>query len=60
MSGKQAQKRSQVLAIRAAKLASQGWTHGNIAETLGIKPEQVSARVVLGERLIALSAKEQA
>jgi hypothetical protein len=51
MSGSGAIKRNHALALRVAKLASQGWTHRNIAETVGKKPEQIKALILLGERL---------
>jgi hypothetical protein len=51
MSGSGAEKRNNVLAIRAAKLASQGWTHRNIAEAIGKRPEQIKALILKGERL---------
>ena len=51
MSGSGATKRNHVLALRCAKLAAQGWTHRNIAETVGKKPEQIKALILLGERL---------
>ena len=51
MSGSGAIKRKQVLAMRCAKLVSQGWTYRNIAETVGKKPEQIKDLVILGERL---------
>ena len=40
MSGSGALKRNQALARRVAKLAAQGWTHRNIAETVGKKPQR--------------------
>ena len=52
MSGSGAQKRQQVLAIRCAKLAAQGWTHRNIAEIVGKRPEQIKGLVLAGERLL--------
>ena len=52
MSGHGAEKRNQALARRVAKLAAQGWTHRNIAETVGKRPEQIKALVLLGERLM--------
>ena len=51
MSGSGAIKRSHALALRCAKLASQGWTYHNIAETVDKRPEQIKALVFLGERL---------
>ena len=51
MSGSGAEKRNNALAIRCAKLAAQGWTHRNIAETVGKKPEQIKALILKGERL---------
>lgn len=45
------EKRNQVLAMRVAKLAAQGWSHRNIAETVGKKPEQIKALILLGQRL---------
>jgi len=51
VSGKLSQKRAHADAIRAVKLKAQGWTTRNIAETLGKKPEQIKALVLLGERL---------
>ena len=51
MSGSGARKRKQVLAIRCAKLAAQGWTHRTIAETVGKQPEQIKGLIVLGEHL---------
>lgn len=51
MSGSGAQKRNQVLAIRCAKLAAQGWSHRNIAEAVSKRPEQIKALILLGERL---------
>ena len=51
MPGTNAEKRYHADARTAAKLAAQGWTHRNIAETLGREPEQVKALVILGERL---------
>ena len=45
-------------AIKAAKLRAQGWTTRNIAECLGIAPEVVKARVILGERLMQERDKE--
>ena len=44
-------KRNQALALRVSKLAAQGWTHRNIAETVGKKPEQIKVLIILGERL---------
>lgn len=52
MAGSGAQKRNQAMALRAAKLASEGLTHRAIAEAIGKKPEQVKAIILLGERLI--------
>ena len=46
-----ADKRSQALAIRCAKLAAQNWTHRNIAELVGKRPEQIKALILLGQRL---------
>lgn len=45
-------KRNHALAVRCAKLAAQGWTHRNIAETVGKRPEQIKALILLGERLM--------
>lgn len=51
MSGSGAAKRQRADAIRAAKLAAQGWTTRNIAEALGKRPERIKALVLLGERI---------
>lgn len=55
--GSGVEKRAHMAAIRAAKLAADGWTHRQIAEALGYKPEQVKSRIVLGQRL--MQAEEQ-
>lgn len=44
-------KRSDALALRAAKLASRGWTQRNIAETVGVCLQHVQALIIKGERL---------
>lgn len=54
MSGSGAIKRARVTSIRAAKMKRAGATTREIAEALGITPQQVSARVQLGERLLTL------
>ena len=51
MPGSGSTKRAHADAKRAAKMRSQGWTTRMIAEALGCKPEQVKARILLGERL---------
>jgi len=51
MSGSGVLKRRQAEAMRAAKLAANGWTHRNIAELLGKRDEQIKALIILGERL---------
>jgi len=58
MSGSGARKRQRLEAIRAAKLAAQGWTHRNIAEMLEKRPEQIKNLIVLGERLASLAKEE--
>jgi len=40
-------------AIRAARMKAEGSTTRQIAEAIGLKPEQVKARVLLGQRLIS-------
>jgi len=50
MSGSGARKRKEVDALRAAKLAAQGWTHRMIADALDKRPEQIKVLIVLGER----------
>lgn len=45
-------------AIRAANMKRDGLTTRAIAVTLGLKPEQVKARVLLGERLISTQSKD--
>jgi hypothetical protein len=57
MSGSGAEKRYQADAMRAAKLAAEGWTHRNIAELLEKKPEQIKAMILRGERLLSLGEK---
>lgn len=46
------QKRQRADAIRAAKMKGEGATSREIAAALGLKPEQVKARVLLGLRLM--------
>lgn len=53
--GHGADKRNQALAKQCAKLAAQGWTHRNIAEAVGKKPEQIKALILKGERLATLN-----
>ena len=57
MAGSGVTKRHHAESIRAAKLKANGWTTRNIAEALGIAPDKVKARVILGERL--MQAKEE-
>lgn len=50
-------KRQQILALRVAKLAAQGWTHRNIAETFGKNPKQIKNLILKGERLMQIKEK---
>lgn len=54
MSGGGYQKRRRADAIRAAKMKAEGCTTKDIAAALGLKQEQVKARVELGQRLLSL------
>lgn len=49
--GHGADQRNDALARQCAKLAAQGWTHRNIAETVGKRPEQIKNLILKGERL---------
>ncbi len=60
MSGHGAHQRNQALAIQCAKLAAQGWTHRNIAEAVGKKPEQIKALILKGERIANYRAEMKA
>lgn len=53
MMGKPYDERKRAEAKRAYKLRFDGATTRQIAEAIGCKPEQVAARVKLGERLIS-------
>ena len=53
------EKRRQADALRAAKMKEQGATTKEIAAALGIKPEVVKSRVLLGERLKSLPSNAQ-
>lgn len=54
MAGKGAEKRAHALAIRCAKLRSEGLPLSEIAKATGLDREKVAARVQLGERLLSL------
>jgi len=51
MSGSGVIKRKHAEALRAAKLAANGWTYRNIAELLGKRDDQIKKLIILGERL---------
>ena len=53
--GKPQEERKRADAKRAFKMKKDGSTSREIAEAIGCKPEQVKARVQLGERLIEAS-----
>jgi DNA-binding CsgD family transcriptional regulator len=52
MSGSGAQKRSQALAIRCARLRDEGYSLSEIAGIVGIDKEKVNTRIELGRRLM--------
>jgi hypothetical protein len=52
--GSGAEKRAQAVARHAARLRAEGLTMRQIADATGIKPELVTARVKLGERLLSI------
>lgn len=54
MSGSEALKRSQHLAVRCAKLREEGLTLYEIANLVGIEKDKVNTRIELGKRLISL------
>ena len=54
MSGLNANKRSQHLAIRCAKLREEGLTLSEIANLVGIEKDKVNTRIELGKRLLSL------
>ena len=54
MPGSGAQKRKQALARQVYNLSQQGLTHRQIAETVGLRHDQISTYVALGERLASL------
>ena len=56
MSGNGSKKRSRARAIQVASLKKQGFSAREIAECVGIKPEQVKALALLGKRLESLDA----
>jgi len=56
MSGSGYEKRRQADAIRAANMKANGRTTREIAEAIGVKPEQVKNRVLLGERLKGMTS----
>ena len=44
-------KRHEAEALRVAKLYGEGFTHREIANLVGKKPEQIKSLILLGERL---------
>lgn len=54
MSGLNANKRSQHLAIRCANLREEGLTLSEIAKLVGIEKGKVNSRIELGKRLLSL------
>lgn len=54
--GSGSDKRARAAAVRVAKLKRDGLTYRQIADLIGIKPEQVASRAALGERLLSLVA----
>jgi hypothetical protein len=54
MSGSGAQKRKQALARQVYNLSQQGLTHRQIAEVVGLRDNQISIYVALGERLVSV------
>lgn len=59
MPGKGAQKRSQALAIRCAKLRAEGLSLSDISEITGVPRDRVRDRITLGERLISMQTDSQ-
>lgn len=51
--GKPSKIRQQALAIDVYRLREMGYTSRAIAEATGINPDQVKARALLGERILA-------
>ena len=58
MSGSGARKRNQALARQVYDLSKLGYTHRKIAEVVGKQPHQISALVLLGERLKTVTNTE--
>jgi DNA-directed RNA polymerase specialized sigma24 family protein len=54
LSGSNALKRSQHLAIRCAKLRAEGLTLSEIAKLVGVEKDKVNTRIELGKRLLSL------
>ena len=60
MPGKLSEKRSHARAMRASEMSLAGATHRDIADAIGCEPEQVKAKVLLGERLSWLPEQSKA
>lgn len=57
VAGKGAQKRSQAVAIRCAKLREEGLSLSAISGLTGIPRDQVRARIALGKRLLSMESQ---